>query len=317
MTNSNTCSHNKIVLDQGSQVMKISGFKSKIGIQNMKKVVITGVSTGIGYASAKILCNSGYIVYGSVRTNEDAERIASELGVNFHPLIFDVTDLQGVLNGARKVKSELIDGEYITGLVNNAGVAMGGPVTLIDTDVFRKQFDINFFGLIDVTKAFLSMLGASNNSKRQGKIINISSVSGKRAHPFVAPYTASKFAVEAFSDSLRRELLIYGVDVILIEPGPIKTAIWDKVPDVENNEFIGTDYESSLRRFYKMFIEMGRKGWNADVIGIRVKKILEQPRPKTRHVITPNRFVNYTLPGILPDRIMDKLIGKGLGLVKT
>ena len=107
MTNSNTCSHNKIVLDQGPQVMKISGFKSKIGIQNMKKVVITGVSTGIGYASAKILCNSGYIVYGSVRTNVDAERIASELGVNFHPLIFDVTDLQGVLNGARKVKSEL------------------------------------------------------------------------------------------------------------------------------------------------------------------------------------------------------------------
>ena len=85
---------------------------------------------------------------------------------------------------------------------------------------------------------------------------------------------------------------------------------------MENNEFIGTDYESSLRRFFKIFIEMGRKGWNADVIGIRVKKILEEPRPKTRHVITPNRFVNYTLPGILPDRIMDKLIGKGLGLVK-
>jgi NAD(P)-dependent dehydrogenase (short-subunit alcohol dehydrogenase family) len=282
----------------------------------MKKVVITGVSTGIGFSAAKILCNAGYIVYGNVRKSEDAELIASKLGKNFHPIIFDVTDLQGILNGAAKVKSELSKGECIAGLVNNAGVAMGGPVTLIDTDVFRKQFEINFFGLINVTKAFLSMLGASKNSKRQGKIINISSISGKRSHPFVAPYTASKFAVEAFSDSLRRELLIYGVDVILIEPGPIKTAIWDKVPDVDNNEFIGTDYESSLRRFYKMFIEMGRKGWDADVIGSRVKKVLEHSRPKTRYVITPHRFTNYTLPGILSDRLLDKLIGKSLGLLK-
>ena len=114
---------------------------------------------------------------------------------------------------------------------------MGGPVSLIKTEVFRKQFDISFFGLIDVTKAFQTMLGATKKSQGQGKIINISSVSGRRANPFVAPYSASKFAVEAFSDSLRRELLIYGVDVILIEPGPIKTAIWDKVPDIENNEF--------------------------------------------------------------------------------
>ena len=282
----------------------------------MKKVIITGVSTGIGYSSAKILCNAGYKVYGSVRTIEDAERVSTELGENLNPLIFDVTDLSAIRENAKRVQSDLREGEYLAGLINNAGVAMGGPVTLIETNVFRKQFDINFFGLIDVTKEFLPMLGAEKTSKKGGKIINISSISGKRAHPFVAPYTASKFAVEAFSDSLRRELLIYGVDVILIEPGPIKTAIWDKVPDVENNEFIGTDYESSLRRFYKMFIEMGRKGWNADVIGFRVKKILEQPRPKTRYVITPNRFVNYTLPGILPDRIMDKLIGKGLGLVK-
>ena len=282
----------------------------------MKKVVITGVSTGIGYSSAKILCDSGYRVFGSVRKQEDAEKITSEFGANFTPLIFDVTDSKGIQENAQIVKGELIPGEALAGLVNNAGVAMGGPINLIDTDVFRKQFEVNFFGLIEVTKTFLPMLGAVKNSMQQGKIINISSVSGRRAHPFVAPYTASKFAVEAFSDALRREMLLYGVDVILIEPGPIKTAIWDKVPDLDDNEFIGTDYEHSLRKFYKMFIEMGKKGFDADIIGNRVKEILQDPSPKTRHVITPNRFINFTLPGILPDRIFDKLVGKGLGLLK-
>ena len=282
----------------------------------MKKVLITGVSTGIGYSSAKILCGSGYRVFGSVRKQEDAEKVTSEFGANFTPLIFDVTDSKGIQENAEIVKSELLPGEALAGLVNNAGVAMGGPINLIDTDVFRQQFEVNFFGLIEVTKTFLPMLGAVKNSMQQGKIINISSISGRRAHPFVAPYTASKFAVEAFSDALRREMLLYGVDVILIEPGPIKTAIWDKVPDLDDNEFTGTDYEHSLRKFYKMFIEMGKKGFDADIIGNRVKEILQDPSPKTRHVITPNRFINFTLPGILPDRMFDKLVGKGLGLLK-
>ena len=282
----------------------------------MKKIVITGVSTGIGYASAKILCNSGYMVFGSVRNRNDADRLSIELGDSFCPLIFDVRDSKEILKESKKVKRSLEDGECIVGLINNAGVAMGGPIKHIETSVFRKQFDINFFGLIDVTKIFLPYLGADNNSSNKGKIINISSISGRRAHPFVSPYSASKFALESFSDSLRRELLIYGVDVILIEPGPIKTAIWDKVPDLDDNEFIGTDYESSLRRFYKMFIQMGRNGWNADVIGKRGRKILESSKPKTRYVMTPFKISNFIVPGILSDRMMDRLIGKSLGLLK-
>ena len=282
----------------------------------MKKVVITGVSTGIGYSSAKILCDSGYFVYGSVRKQEDADKLSIDLGDNFQSLIFDVTDSNAIKESAEKVQADLKPGESIAGLVNNAGIALGGPVTMIDTDIFRKQFDVNFFGLVDVTKAYLPLLGASKDAQNQGKIINISSVSGRRSHPFMAPYTASKFALEAFSDSLRRELMIYGVDVILIEPGPIKTAIWDKTPDPEDNEFIGSDYESALERFYKLFIQMGKKGFDADIIGNRVKSILQDPSPPIRHVITPNRLINYTLPGILPTRMYDKLVGKGLGLLK-
>ena len=282
----------------------------------MKKIVITGVSTGIGYSSAKILCDSGYFVYGSVRKDKEGKKLSSEFGDNFQPLIFDVTDSKAILASAKKVQGDLKPGECIAGLINNAGIALGGPVTLIDTEVFRKQFEVNFFGLIDVTKACLPLLGARKGSNNQGKIINISSVSGKRSYPFIAPYTASKFAVEAFSDSLRRELMIYGVDVILIEPGPIKTAIWDKTPDPENNQFIGSDYESALAKFYKLFIEIGKKGFDADIIGNRVKSILQDPSPRIRHVITPNRFLNYTLPGILPSRMFDKMVGRGLGLLK-
>ena len=144
----------------------------------MKKVLITGVSTGIGFSSAKILCDSGYFVYGSVRKNEDGERLTSELGDNFQPLIFDVTDSKAISESVEKVQSDLKPGECLAGLVNNAGIALGGPVTLIDTEVFRKQFDVNFFGLIDVTKACLPLLGASKDSSNQGKIINISSISG-------------------------------------------------------------------------------------------------------------------------------------------
>ena len=144
----------------------------------MKKVVITGVSTGIGYSTAKILCNSGYFVYGSVRKDKDGKKLSSEFGENFQPLIFDVTDPKAIIASAEKVQSDLKPGESIAGLVNNAGIALGGPVTLIDTEVFRKQFDVNFFGLIDVTKAYLPLLGASKESSEQGKIINISSISG-------------------------------------------------------------------------------------------------------------------------------------------
>ena len=144
----------------------------------------------------------------------------------------------------------------------------------------------------------------------------ISSVSGKRAFPFVGPYTASKHALEGLSDSLRRELLIYGVDVVLVEPGPIKTAIWDKVADIESSPFRGSVYESALRKFHSFFMKKGKNGLDADIVGRLILKIIQNNKPKTRYVITQEKLISYILPGILPDRILDKKIGKGLGLLK-
>ena len=199
---------------------------------------------------------------------------------------------------------------------NNAGIALGGPVRYLDVDIFRKQFEVNFFGLIEVTKCFLDLLIDSNKYKMKNKIINIGSISGKRSYPFVAPYTASKHALEGFTDALRRELLIHDVDVVLIEPGPIRTPIWEKAPNIEDNPFLKTEYEIPLRKFNKGYIKLGIDGFPPKIIGERVVKILATNKPKARHVITPKIFKNYFIPGFLPDRWIDKMTGKMLALLK-
>tara|TARA_B100001123_G_C15129847_1_gene954843 strand:+ start:74 stop:919 length:846 start_codon:yes stop_codon:yes gene_type:complete len=281
----------------------------------MKNIVITGVSTGIGYNTSKMLVDYGYRVFGSVRKIEDAQKLENELGDNFHPLIFDVRNESQIKEAVKQVKNRVGDCG-IDCLINNSGIAIGGPVLHIDTDVFRKQLEVNFFGLISVTKLFSNLLGAYKGSIHSGKIVMISSVSGKRSYPFVAPYTSSKHALEGFSDSLRRELMIYGIDVILIEPGPIKTAIWDKAPGPDNNPFIGTDYEPALKRFYKQVVEKGKHGLDADVVAKKIKMVIESSNPKTRYVISANKFRDYYLPGLLSDRFFDKIISKVLGFNK-
>ena len=144
----------------------------------------------------------------------------------------------------------------------------------------------------------------------------ISSVSGKRSYPFVGPYTASKHALEGYSDSLRRELMLYGIDVVLVEPGPIKTAIWDKAPSPDDNPFLGTDYEDSLRIFYKQVVEKGKQWLESDSVGKLIKKIIELKKPKSRYVISANKLRDYYIPGLFPDRFFDKIIAKILKLRK-
>ena len=179
-----------------------------------KYVVVTGTSTGIGHASAAELIAHGYHVFGSVRNEADGERLQAELGPAFAPLVFDVTDSDAVYSAAEAVEDVLGD-DNLVGLVNNAGIAVAGPLMDIEMDKVRHQFEVNVLGVLTVTQAFLPLLGACEDaSEPPGRIVNISSVSGHTAYPFLGPYCASKHALEAFSDSLRRELLLYGVDVI-------------------------------------------------------------------------------------------------------
>jgi short-subunit dehydrogenase len=284
----------------------------------MRAVLITGVSSGIGESIAdELLSADEFIVIGSVRNIDDA-KILKDKYKNFYEVIFDVTNKDAILKGKIEVERILKENNsYLSCLINNAGIAVGGPVRYLDVDFFRHQFEVNFFGLIEVTKIFLDLLIDSNKYKMKNKIINIGSISGKRSYPFVAPYTSSKHALEGFSDSLRRELMIHELDVILLEPGPIKTPIWDKVPDIEKNPFLNTEYGESLRKFNKGYLKtVEADGFPPKIIGEKVLNIMQTNTPKTRYVITPKIIKNYFIPGFLPDRWVDRMIGKMLGLIK-
>tara|TARA_Y100000389_G_scaffold57462_1_gene53477 strand:- start:13900 stop:14769 length:870 start_codon:yes stop_codon:yes gene_type:complete len=283
----------------------------------MRSVLVTGVSSGIGKAIAEELLNNDFFVIGSVRKKEDAKYFEDNYSKNFKKVMFDVTKKKEIETAKKEVEKILSENKsYLCSIVNNSGIALGGPVRYLDVDIFRKQFEVNFFGLIEVTKCFLDLLIENNKYEMKNKIINIGSISGKRAYPFVAPYTSSKHALEGFSDALRRELLIHNLDVVLIQPGPIKSAIWEKAPSIEDNPFLKTEYEIPLRKFFKGYIQMGMNGLNPQIIGQRVVKILMTNKPKTRYVITPQKIKNYLMPGFLPDRWVDKLTGKMLGLIK-
>lgn len=274
----------------------------------MKHIIITGVSTGIGLASLEAFANKGYHVFGSVRKEEDSNRLKEKFGESFTPLLFDVTDDKAVTAAAEQVQAKL-KGDSIACLVNNSGIAIGGPLQYQDLDVIEKHFQVNVIGLMRVTKAFLPLLGAQSDFQGiPGKIINISSVAGKVAAPFVGAYVGSKHAVEGLSHSLRRELLIYGIDVIIVGPGSVQTPIWDK--GIGMQAYADTPYGSILKRFGKAAKRGGEKGLKASFIGDQIVKITESKNPKVRYAFVPGKFSNWTIPKLLPHRWLDKIIKK-------
>ena len=193
-----------------------------------RSVVVTGVSTGIGWAIAKVLTGRGFRVFGSVRKQSDADRLTNELGPEFYPLIMDVTDRDAVERAAKEVERQL-GSATLAGLVNNAGIAVPGPLLYLPLEDFRHQIEVNLVGPVSVTQAFAPLLGV--DSKRpgaKGRVVNISSTGGKFGVPFLGAYVASKHGLEGLSDVLRRELLLFGIDVIVVGPGSVVTAMWDK-----------------------------------------------------------------------------------------
>ncbi len=278
----------------------------------MDYVLITGVSTGIGYALAKKFLAEGCIVFGSVRNVKDAEKLKLDFGQSFHPLLFDVTNQEAIEAAVGEVE-KLLQGKALAGLINNSGIALGGPVAYLPLSEFRRQFDVNVFGLIAVTKAFLPLLGArAGFNGHPGKILNISSVSGKVGFPFIAPYCASKFAVEGFSQSLRRELLPYGIDVITIGPGPVKTPIWGKAEETPE-EVLRSDYGTAVGRFREFMKKGADAGLEADDLANRVFRVFVKKRARTNYLFMNNKFFNYIVPEyFMTDRMMDRMLKKML-----
>lgn len=233
----------------------------------MKSVVVTGASTGIGWGCVKVLTGKGFHVFGSVRKQADAARLSMEFGAAFTPLLFDVTDETAVKEGAKIVAARL-NGQTLAGLVNNAGIAVSGPLLHIEPSELAFQLEVNVVGQLIVTQAFAPLLGAAPGVKaaRPGRICMMSSVGGKVAHPFVGPYSASKFALEGLSESLRRELMIYGVDVILIAPGAVATPIWDKADSVDIARFANTPYAKPIAAVRDFMLKIGRAGFPPEKI---------------------------------------------------
>ena len=282
----------------------------------MKSVVVTGASTGIGWGCVKVLTSKGFHVFGSVRKTADADRLKSEFGAAFTPLIFDVTDEAAVAKGARQVK-DMLKGEPLFGLVNNAGIANPGPLLHLDIAAFRQQMEVNVTGQLIVTQTFAPLLGATPDatSKARGRICMMSSVGGKVGSPFVGPYNASKFALEGLSESLRRELMIYGVDVIIIAPGAIATPIWDKADAMDVSRYANTPYAKALDTVKRYMVNLGRNGLPPERIGETVHTALTATNPKTRYVVTPEPFTNW-LSNRLPKRMIDNAIATRLGLTR-
>jgi len=279
----------------------------------MRSVVVTGASTGIGHGAAAILTRAGFKVFGSVRRAQDGERLVRELGPNFVPLTFDVTDEAAVKAAANEVNAAL-KGESLFGLVNNAGIAVPGPLMHLSADEIRHQLDVNVIGQMIVTQAFAPLLsGIPSKGARPGRIVMISSVGGRIATPFMGPYNASKFAIEALSDSLRRELMPQGIDVIVIAPGAVATAIWDKADAIDVSRYDNTPYAGSLARLKQAAIDGGRKGLHEDVLGRAIHKALTVARPRARYVVTPDPL-QYLIGVSLPKRVLDRVVASRLGL---
>jgi NAD(P)-dependent dehydrogenase (short-subunit alcohol dehydrogenase family) len=279
----------------------------------MKTVVVTGASTGIGWGCVKVLVAGGFRVFGSIRKQADAERLTKEFGATFTPLIFDVTDQAAVAASAKQVEVALA-GETLSGLVNNAGIAVPGPLLHLKIADFERQIAVNLGGTLIVTQAFAPLLGADGSRKgAPGRIVMISSVGGKNAMPFLGAYCASKFGLEGMSESLRRELMIFGVDVIIVAPGTVATPIWEKADGVDVTPFANTPYAPALDRLKRAMVSMGKQGLPRERIGEAVKTALTVLRPKTRFTLTPTPMQNM-MTTTLPKRMVDTIIARRLGL---
>jgi len=280
----------------------------------MQSAVITGASTGIGWATAKLLLDRGFRVFGSVRKPADADRLKAEFGANFTPLLFDVTDEAAVLAAAREVRAAL-NGETLTGLVNNAGIAVAGPVLELSADEFRRQMDVNVIGPIIATQAFGPLLGSDPSLKGpKGRIVMISSVAGKSGNPLMSAYSASKHAIEGLSESLRREMMLFGIDVVIVAPGAVKTPIWSKAEEVDISAYQNSPFFPALERIRKFMLHLGEIGLPPEKIAKTIADALILAHPRVRYQITPDPM-RHLVTGLLPKRMVDKIIAKRLGLM--
>ena len=273
--------------------------------------MVTGASTGIGEATARRLVQHGFEVFAGVRKEADAERLRS---AGTTPVIVDVTDAGSIAAVASQVADALGPDAGLAGLVNNAGATLPGPVEYIALDDLRHQFEVNTFGQIAVTQAFMPLL-----RRATGRIVFVASVGARTALPFIGPYAGSKAAISSLADSLRQEIAPSRMHVSVVEPGTVATPIWDKGDEgvkqavaslpPEGHERYGRSMESAAETVLKL----SRRGIKPDRVARVIEKALTSSRPRT-HYLVGDAWLQYPLSRLLPDRVFDRLMAKQLGI---
>lgn len=282
-------------------------------MSEQRAVVITGASTGIGEACARRLDQIGFRVFAGVRKAEDGRRLQNGASEGLMPVIMDVTDGDSI-RAARDLVAAALGEGGLAGLVNNAGVAISGPLEFLPLDDLRRQLEVNVVGQVAVIQAFMLLL-----RKSRGRIVNMSSIGGLSAIPFVGAYCASKFALEAISDSLRMELHGWGLHVSIIEPGAIATPIWGK--GVAFAEGIAQNaapqawdyYEKSMEVLRRYALRSEKHGLPPEVVARAVTHALTAARPRARYLVGRDARLRAMLR-LLPTRIADRLYRRVLRL---
>jgi NAD(P)-dependent dehydrogenase (short-subunit alcohol dehydrogenase family) len=284
----------------------------------MPSVLITGASTGIGEATALRLAGAGWTVLAGVRSDQDGERlVAKGSSGRIEPIALDVTNFEQIRQAAGRVSELSRGGESSPGrldaLVNNAGIGYGGPLELLHPDDLRKQFDVNVLGQVAVTQAMLPALRAAH-----GRIVFMSSVGGRVAMAFTAPYAASKHAIEALGDALRVELASSGVQVALVEPGSVATPIWDKARETGNQVSVPPqlqkEYGNVPAAMDKALKDTAKRGVPAEQVAQTIERALSSRRMKSRYVVGRDARAMILARGLLPDHVFDRVAKRVLGV---
>jgi NAD(P)-dependent dehydrogenase (short-subunit alcohol dehydrogenase family) len=269
-----------------------------------RTVLVTGASTGIGRLTVERLARNGWRVFASVRKGRDAEELAAIHGIT--PLVFDVTDVEAIGAAARRV-DDAVGEAGLGGLVNNAGLAIGGPLEFLPLDELRYQFDVNVTGQVAVTQAFMPAL-----RRARGRILFVGSVAGRSPLPFIAPYSASKSALHALAASLRVEVKPWGIDVSVIEPAAFASSIWDTALDRADG-FLAPDssgldayYGSTLQSVQRAVRRAGHAKPPHAVAAV-IEKALLANRPKARYPVGLAAHARHIFE-MLPTRLRDTLI---------
>jgi NAD(P)-dependent dehydrogenase (short-subunit alcohol dehydrogenase family) len=277
-------------------------------------VLITGASTGIGQACSLELDRRGFRVFAGVRSEASAENVKAKASAQLAPLMIDVTDAASIAAAAETV-AKSVGQAGLAGLVNNAGIAVAGPLEALPIDALRKQLEVNVIGQMAVTQAFLPLLRLA-----RGRVVNMSSINGGLAVPYMGAYSASKFALEAITDALRVELRTFGIRVSAVEPAAITTPIWQK--SLDSADQLEANVAPELLALYQSDLDAMRRAVDKSIrTALPVERVvravvhaLMAKRPKTRYFIGPGVRSSFTILKLLPDRLHDRIVRKSIGL---